>query len=226
MNQDDIFFNSEGDQWFIRNQAKITERHNDKTDDPVLTMIDKSGLKPNQVLEIGCSNGWRLDLIKRKYGVRCVGVEPSLQAVEDGQKNYPSLELYRGRASALPIEDTFDLVVVPFVLHWVARDELLHSVAEVDRVVADQGFLIISDFAPDWPMRVPYHHLPNQEVYTYKMNYSEVFIATGLYQLVAHFTFNHDCDKVKAVDNSASRGACTLLRKSSDGFTSETEGRK
>ena len=226
MNQDDIFFNSEGDQWFIRNQVKITERHNDKMDDPVLMMIDKCGLKPSQVLEIGCSNGWRLDLIKQKYGAHCVGVEPSLQALADGQKNYPTLELYRGRAAALPVENTFDLVVVPFVFHWVDRGELLRSVAEVDRVVADQGFLLISDFAPDGPTRVPYHHLPEKEVYTYKMNYSEIFTATALYQLVAHFTFSDSCDRVGAVDNSASRGACILLRKSANGFMSETEHRK
>ena len=42
---------------------------------------------------------------------------------------------------------------------------MLRSVAEIDRVLPDGGFLLIGDFYPSLPQRVRYHHLPDQDVF-------------------------------------------------------------
>lgn len=221
MNQNKIFLETEGDNWFIRNKQAISDTPHARKKDWVSVMLDKYKIKPRRILEIGCSNGWRLEALRKKYKAECVGIEPSLKAINDGKKRYPALKLQRGLASKLPITEVFDLVIVSFVFHWVGREELLQSVAEVDRVVEDNGLIIISDFAPNAPIRVPYHHLPNKDVYTYKMDYAKIFTSTALYSLIARFTFNHSCDKLTAVVDASHRSDCVLLRKSLTGFIYE-----
>ena len=54
--QSDVFLLSEGDAWYERNHAVLKEM--DK--DPVVCALNGSGIKPNRLLEIGCSDGWRL----------------------------------------------------------------------------------------------------------------------------------------------------------------------
>jgi ubiquinone/menaquinone biosynthesis C-methylase UbiE len=219
MNQDNVFLKSEGDSWFLRNKDKLAKKHDDFANDSIISILKQYSIKPRKILEIGCSNGWRLDLLQKTYHAECAGVDPSDLAIQDGKKRYPKLILHRALASKLPMKDSFDLVIISFVFHWIAREELLKSVAEVDRMVQDDGFLLISDFAPDVATRVPYHHLPNENVYTYKANYSEIFTSSTLYTEIAYFTFNHDSDNLGAKSDSSSRGFCSLIRKSLEGFT-------
>lgn len=219
MNQDSIFFDYEGDNWFTRNKDKITKKRSVSSEDQVLKMLGEYGIKPRRILEVGCSNGWRLNNLQKKYKAECVGVEPSAEAVRDGKKRYPKLKLQRALASKMPIEGSFDLVIVSFVFHWIARDGLLKSVSEIDRLVKNEGFLIISDFSPDVPTRVLYHHLPEKNVYTYKLDYPKIFTSTAIYTPVGRFTFSQDYDKLDAKVDSSGRGACTLLRKSLKSFS-------
>src|SRR3989344_2198184 len=118
--------------------------------------IKKAKLRPKKVLEIGASNGWRLAAIRNLYKSKCLAVEPSLAAIQDGRKLYPKVAFRQGVVSALPVgnKEKFDLVIIHYVFHWVDRKNLLKSVAEIDRVLADGGYLIITDFLPNKPMKV------------------------------------------------------------------------
>ena len=223
MNQDHIFLDKEGDNWFSRNERELSFAHDSDKKDWIMFALQTYGIEPKKVLEIGCSNGWRLDLIQKKYGAECCGVEPSEKAISDGKSRYPSLKLYRGLASALPVKEKFDLVLAPFVFHWISREELLTSVAEVDRALSDGGLLIITDFAPDSPQRVPYHHLPGENVYTYKIDYAGIFASTGMYYPVARFTFGHYQGKLEHNVESGKRSVCVLLRKSFSEFVQEEQ---
>jgi SAM-dependent methyltransferase len=215
MSQDRIFATGEGDRWFERNNAAL---HNaDRlANDPPLSLLELSGVSPSHVLEVGASNGYRLEALRLRYGCRAVAVEPSPAAIKDGQRRYPDVQFLCGLASAIPIEQSgqFDLVIVHFVLHWIDRSMLLRSVAELDRMVANDGCLLIGDFYPATPERVVYHHLPHGDVWTYKQDYTEVFVASGLYSRVAALTFDHtghQCTTDVAPEN---RIQVVLLRKS------------
>jgi ubiquinone/menaquinone biosynthesis C-methylase UbiE len=120
-----------------------------------------------------------------------VGVDPSEAAITQGRAAYPNVQFLQGVASALPIEQDsgFDLVVVSSVFHWIDRSTLLRSCAEADRMLAEGGFLVIGDFYPALPERVNYHHRTDVELYTYKQNYAEIFIATRLYTQFASLAF-------------------------------------
>jgi ubiquinone/menaquinone biosynthesis C-methylase UbiE len=191
MNQDKIFLKNEGNRWFLRNQKAISDVSRIKLDLP-LAMIKKQQLKPRRVLEVGCSNGYRLEEIRKRYNAKCFGLEPSLLAIGDGLKRYPKIILKRGLINRLPFKDEeFDLVIVNYVFHWVDRRSILEAVKEINRVVKDGGRLLISDFLPDQPTKVPYHHLKNAGVFTYKLDYPAIFLASGQYKLASKVIFKH-----------------------------------
>jgi SAM-dependent methyltransferase len=187
--QDNIFARSEGDCWFERNLGSL--QNFEPAHDLPLKLIELYELRPQSVIEIGAANGFRVAEINRRCGARAVAVELSQQAVADGKARFPFVTFLRGAASAVPVQGLFDLVIINFVFHWIDRAFLLRSVAEVDRLLNDGGFLVIGDFLPANRLQVPYHHLKAGDVTTFKQNYADVFSASGLYHPVGLITAHH-----------------------------------
>ena len=211
--QDSIFANSEGNRWFARNQCALQAF--DPADDMPLKLLDFYKLRPQNALEIGAANGFRLAELQRRCGARVVAVELSRDAVEDGKARFPLVTFVQAAASAVPLQEVFDLVIINFVLHWIDRGNLLRTVAEIDRLVADGGFLIIGDFYPSNRAQVPYHHLPVGMVQTYKQDYSGVFLSSGLYHPVCLMTahLDHAAKTMDAEVVEEERIGTWLLRK-------------
>ena len=84
--------------------------------------------------------------------------------------------------------------------------------SRIDALVRRGGTLVIGDFNPDYQQKRKYHHLPDEEVYTYKQDYTAFFKATGLYRETAVFTFDHD-KQTYGYAPSEARGMCAALRK-------------
>lgn len=209
--QDDVFEAGEGDRWYERNRDALGH------DDWPLRLIDRNSLHPESVLEIGCANGWRLVALADSGASHLVGVDVSSAAISAGISTHPALDLRIGRADRLPIEDeVFDLVIVNYVFHWIDRATILAAISETDRCVAPDGHLIVGDFLPDRPTKVPYHHLPDEAVFTFKTDYASAFTALNTYEVVDREIYNHD--DPSAEPTSQDRGVCTLLRKSLTGL--------
>jgi ubiquinone/menaquinone biosynthesis C-methylase UbiE len=213
--QEKIFYEKEGNGWFKRNRKPIAES---TRTDPVMVLIEQYGLKPRTVLDIGAANGWRLAEIEKATGAKCVGIEPSSEAVRSGNKEFPKITLVRGVASDIPLKKKFDLVIVSFVLHWVSREALLRSISEIDRMVEDGGHLIVIDFDPDMPTRKRYHHLKKDLVYTYKLDYASILTSTAMYGTVSKMTFHHEGYRFDARIPGGERCVASLLRKSTEGY--------
>jgi SAM-dependent methyltransferase len=212
MGQKDVFRNSEGDRYFTRNREKLTAAEAGAAGDPILESLRRFGVRPRSVLEIGCSNGWRLEALRREAGASCHGLDPSPQAVAEGVAAYPLLSLAVGTADSLPFPDaTFDLVIFGFCLYLCDRKDLFRIAAEADRVLAEGGSLAILDFHPPFPYRNPYAHRPG--LYSYKMDYSLLFRWSPAYTLVSQAIFVPP----GAADPGApdDRHAVSLLRKDS-----------
>ncbi len=154
-----------------------------------------------------------------------VGVEPSRRVLAEGKRLYPKIHLRRGLAESLPVTsmERFDLVIVNFVLHWVARASLMKALAEVDRVVSDSGYLILADFFPDLPTRVRYHHLIRPRLYTYKVNYTHLFESTGLYHSLHQIIYDVNTRGPARLRHIENRAKCVLLRKSYQDFYIEKQ---
>lgn len=191
MKQDDIFISSEGDNWFSRNKDALGKKLDN---DIILKHIQNSFTisKEDSVLEIGCSNGFRLHSISHSYGCKCYGIDASLKAIELGSKQFSDIQLFHGGAEELKFENkSFNIIIINFVLHWIDRTNLLKVISEIDRVLKDNGRIIIGDFYPCAPQKVKYHHLPNQQVFTYKQHYFEIFQASQMYSLEYLKSFDH-----------------------------------
>ena len=211
MLQDKVFSDFEGDRWFERNRMALNAF--DASADLPVKLIELYGLNPERVLEIGAANGFRLAAIRQRTGAELVAVEPSAQAVLNGKASYPFITFIRGTASALPLRETFDLVIVNSVFHWIDRQSLLRAVAEVDRLVGEGGYLLIGDFYPVNQLQVPYHQFESQQVYMYKQNYAATFLASGLYHPVSLVTARDSSNELKGRVGEYERIGVWLLRK-------------
>ena len=211
MKQDDIFASFEGNRWFARNKTAL--QHYTPDTDVILRLLALYDLQPKRVLEIGAANGFRVAAIAHRYGASGVAVEPSNEALADGSTRFPHIQFIQGTSHAVPLRESFDLLIVNFVLHWVDRAHLLQSIAEIDRLVIEGGFLILGDFLPAAQTKVPYHHLTKHTVYTYKQNYADVFLASGLYHAVSLLTGDHTSKVLRGDVHNHERVGVWLLRK-------------
>ena len=212
--QNKIFFNSEGDEYFKRN---IRSESNHKIDSDIpIKILELYNISPKKVLEIGCFNGFRLNWIKEKFRCECYGIEPSKLAVEEGLKKFNGIKITRGVFSEVPFEDKFDLIIINFVFHWIDRDLLAKCISEVERLLLPGGFLLIGDFFPDYPQKNRYTHIEEKEVWTYKQDYSKLFLALENYSLIALLTSSFSEHDFVLELNDDERKAYTLLWKRKD----------
>jgi len=211
--QDKIFL-KEGDRWFERNID-----HLKKCDDIIIYLMDLYNLSPYKVFELGSSNGYRLAKIKEKFGSYIVGLEPSYKACLDGKKRF-SLDIIRGVGAEIPIKDeVFDLIIINSVFHWIDRKNLLKVVSELDRILKNNGFLIIGDFYPDSLfLKVKYHHLPGRELFTYKQDYSKIFVSSGVYNKIATLTYDISDRRLKTSIDRNWKFSVTLMQKNLNNY--------
>lgn len=170
MKQADVFLESEGQAWYERNKDKLPPEH-----DPVIEAIEKAGIIPNNVLEIGCGTGWRLDLLDNKYGCNTWGIDPYVPINK--------FNVCLGKASNLGLfkSNSIDLLIYGFCLYLVDREDLFTAVSAGDRVLKDGGYLVIYDFHPDYPHKVKYKH--KEGLFSYKMDHAQLWLANPAYKL-------------------------------------------
>ena len=201
-NQKDIFIKSEGDKWFDRNvdSNKINS---------IDTLIAKKYVqKGDRVLEIGCADGTKLNLLGGGFGI-----DPSEKAIKEGATKYPDLNLSVGTSDNLFFQaNFFDIVIFGFCLYLVDRNLIFRTLAEADRVLKNNGFLIITDFDSPLNVKKKYHHLDG--IFTYKQQYEKLFLSSPIYTLVEKKSYSHyGFDFHPDIDE---RVATTVLHKNID----------
>jgi ubiquinone/menaquinone biosynthesis C-methylase UbiE len=189
MNQKEIFLKEESDNWFIRNKESLKNLTKYIDIDEILDYVKEN----NNILEIGCANGTKLNYIQQKLpnlNISLFGIDPSIKSIEDGNLNFNKIKLEIGTSDFLNYEDNFfDIVIVGFCLYLVDRELIFKTVSEIDRVLKQKGFLVITDFEPPFPMKKEYIH--KEGVYSYKNNYSNFFLGGGHYNLLRKIHFSH-----------------------------------
>jgi SAM-dependent methyltransferase len=215
--QRQVFLTGEGDAWFRRNSAELTSDV-DQFDSAILKVVRTT----SSILEIGCADGRRLSRLHTHLGrpVPSVGVDPSNEAISEARNRNPGLQFHVGTADHLGVDGQFGLVVLGFCLYLCDRALLPRIVAETDRVTADGGTLAIIDFDPPGPRRRKFKH--HDGVWSYKMDYSELFTAFPQYVLVAKSSMSHHGDSFS--DDESERVAVWILRKNTqNGYAEEPD---
>ena len=192
--QDECYLSVEGNAFFKRNfQGKeLPELRDNKV--AIYKQLKSSGVLFKRVLEYGCNYGDLLNYLVDKDVVGCAfGVEASSEAIAYGKETYgDSINLVHGSIADNEINNNtefqsfFDLVIVDDVFGWVSRQTLLQSIANIDDVIAENGYLFIRDFYPDRRTKNKNHHVGDGSVFNYKVpgSHAAIFIATGSYDTV------------------------------------------
>jgi ubiquinone/menaquinone biosynthesis C-methylase UbiE len=107
---------------------------------------------PLRILDVGCGTGALLRemVIRVPYGEAYVGVDPAPTMLAVARRRAdPRIAFVRAAAEALPFADaSFDLIVTTASFdHW--RDQRA-GVAELARVVSDNGRVAVVDLAASW----------------------------------------------------------------------------
>ena len=206
MSESRVWYETEGSAWYSRNRDRLGQGR-----DYPLELLERFDVRVTCILDVGCSNGWRLERLRQRYNCWCAGVDVSGEAINEGLRAYPGLVLSRRYAHDLPWSDgLFECVIMSFVLHWVDRSKLLATFAEIDRVLKPGGYLVLSDFLPDEPTKRAYRHQAG--LWTWKLNYPALLEDTGCYDSVASIVYNHDTDE-EGDAPAGERAVCSLLRK-------------
>lgn len=174
-----------------------------------------SGKSNVSFLEIGCGDGKRLSWLTENKKVECVGVDPSIKAIEllVGQ----GIEAKKGTADILPFDSgRFDIVVFGFCLYLCDRADLFQIAAEANRVLKPSGWLIIRDFYSDTQRAREYAHQP--AVKSYKMDYRKLFTWHPNYECFKHKVSHHI--KGQYCDDVEQWTSVSVLRKRDEGWLS------
>ncbi len=181
--------------------------------DPPLRVLRELRLASRAVLEVGCSDGWRVGALAQHAETEfAAGVDLSVAALRAGRNRYAGTRFARTTAEALPFRDeSFDLVVLGFFLYLADRADLFRIAAECHRVLREEGHVLIYDFHADRPARLAYHHA--EGCHTFRMDYRRMFLWNPAYRCVYHEVLG-DCTTPGRAD---ARHAVSVLRKQEAG---------
>jgi SAM-dependent methyltransferase len=178
--QADIFLESEGNAWFDRNKDRLGMR------DPVSDAIEMVGIVPDNVLEVGCANGWRLARLRDKYRCKVLGLDPSMNAIREGM-----VPIFQGTAENLPRStgERFDLIIYGFCLYLTEPSDWLRIAAEADMVLRPGGHIVIHDFSirdnGHEAFGRPYEY--RQGVMSYHVDFASFWLSHPLYSHTAWY---------------------------------------
>ena len=195
-----------GDAYFLRRSDVLEKLHENWGGDPVILALLQLP-RFHRVLEIGCANGWRLDIVKELFKCKCTGIDPSMVAITNGKYSFNrDIEWRIGTADNLG-KGSYDVVIFGFCLYACKRKDLFKIAYEADRVLEPGGHLVIYDFHPE----VEYSNVdPDGNGDNYKMQYVKMFYWHPLYKVVYRNVFPMSGEPTESA-------AVYMLRKSNNG---------
>lgn len=187
--QKQIFLDKEGDAWYKRNKQRFDKDFLSSYFDSLSPYLNKD----SKVLEIGCSSGENLFQISSRFDCEAYGLDPSSAAINEGKKKFSKnskIHLSVGAADNFSFDFQFDMIFFGFCLYLCDREHLPKIVYNCDYHLKNSGYLGIVDFDPPVPVKNKYTH--TEGVYSYKMNYSNLFLSYPSYELVLKNSMSHE----------------------------------
>lgn len=114
----------ENEVWSKKGYYDILHKANLESVHPADVLLKKISKKALSILDLGCGEGSRLDLLRDGSEKRAVGVDISETAIRMAKKNYPGIKFIRADLEKLPLKDnSFDLVYSAYVLEHLSNPE-------------------------------------------------------------------------------------------------------
>jgi ubiquinone/menaquinone biosynthesis C-methylase UbiE len=106
--------------------------------------------------------------------------------------------------------------IVGFVFYVIDRELLFQSIAEIDRVLKNGGFVVIIDFFSEKTLKNNYAHISEFQAYAFKQQYEDIFTSSHLYQLMDKTTLNHESSIPDVHTDFYNLMSVTMLKKDID----------
>ena len=189
----------EADRYFIRNKGSLS-----KQDEKILNLIKINSIKANNILEIGCANGNKLNqyskLCKSK---KSYGVDLSKKAILDGKRRYKDLKLLNISSFEInKIKANFDFIICGFFLYHLDREHIFKQFDLIHNKLSKNGLLLIWDFDPLF--KHSNKDFNTKKLTAFKMSYDNFLIESGLFEIVykqKYIISNRDKRKFKCSIN-------------------------
>lgn len=203
MTQDDFYKSTEAESYFSRNSAKIEDEIEGSPEGIraskariLQSLNDVIDLNNKRVLEIGCSIGDLLHLLREDYKCKVSGIEPSASAAAQAHSRFQlDLDVSVFSSSLMfglrpDFFGSHDLVILDDVVGWMDPEFILPTVGSIDWLLAKGGHLFVRELFSHHDFRVENHHHPGLGVFNYRYGggVSKFFTATGQYQVVWELT--------------------------------------
>ena len=106
--------------------------------------VERERRPVQSVLDIGCGYGWGLAELTGK-AAELVGVDMSLEQLEQARKNYPHIQFVHQSAKSLPfLDERFDAVILSEVIEHVGDENKQLVIDEAFRVLKPGGLFIFT----------------------------------------------------------------------------------
>jgi ubiquinone/menaquinone biosynthesis C-methylase UbiE len=183
-----FFLESEADNYYKRNKGKAPP--NDALFNEIIRNVKRyKERKKIKILEIGCSDGERLSLIKQKYKCNCYGLEPSVLAIKN--RIDKSIKIKMGTADKIDYpKNYFDIIVYGFCLYLVDIKDLVNVFIEADRITKKNGLIIVKDFYSKTSILNQYKHFKKFKVHKY--DFSKIFTWNPNYKLIHKIVYPYE----------------------------------
>ena len=178
----DLIRKKEADKYFVRNKDNKDSVfiHNEK----IFNLIKINSIKANNILEIGCANGDKLN----RYSKLCnskksYGVDLSKKAIIDGKRKYKNLKLLNISSIEIDkIKVNFDFIICGFFLYHLDRELIFKQFDLIHDKLSKNGLLLIWDFDPLF--KHSNKDFNTKKLVTFKMSYDNFLIESGLFEII------------------------------------------
>ena len=201
----------EADNFFKRNFKLYSQDIKDYT---ITDLIKTNSIKPKSILEIGCSNGMRLNQYQQELKSKInYGIDLSQKAINYGNKKYKKLKLLK--LSSLEIEKikiNFDLIICGSFLYLLDREVIFKQFDSICKKLSKNGYLIIQDFDPLF--KHTNKNIHNKKFKSFKMSYDNFLEESGLFKMI--YKKRNNSKLIKSNDNKKFKSddwSLTLFKK-------------
>ena len=196
------------DKYFLRNKnSEFMTQDNDL----ITNLIKNNSLKANNILEIGCGNGNKLN----QYSKLCksknsYGIDLSKKAIADGKSKYKDLNFLNISSLEIhKIKIDFNFIICGFFLYQLDRELIFKQFDLIHEKLLNNGFLLIWDCDPLFKHSNKDFNTKN--LTSFKMSYDNFLIESGLFEMIYKFKYKTPTqDKKKFKSDSVS---LTLFKK-------------
>ena len=183
------FTGEDGDSWYNRNKDIVSKVN--LTDKIIAENIERyvNNGASIDILEIGCSDGSRLNRLHERVDANLFGIDISSRAIGEGKCKFKDISLTCNNFLDESYEgQKFDVVICGFFLYYILKEDLSRIVFKIDSILKDNGHLIMTDFFSKEYMEKKCTHREN--LFMHKMDHSKLFLAYPNYAHISRHTIS------------------------------------